>query len=147
MLDIYTNCKIRLTTDKWISWENQCLGYELQPNSYLYELHINILRPFLQILVLTIADKRRFAVAVQNILGSSPQEWGSGQKKMATLREPDLNPTNFDNGKKKIYQGISTFSYSEFNPWILWMFTNLRNTHDSSPSTESPINSILNIHL
>lgn len=41
-------------------------------------------------------------MAVQSILGSSPKEWGSGQKKMETLRESDLNPTNFDNGKKSI---------------------------------------------
>lgn len=123
MLDIYTNCKIRLTIDKWISWENRCLGYEL---------YINILRPFLQILVLTVADKGELLWQCRTFLGHHHRNGSQDKRKWKLSESQTWIPLTLTMGKK-IHQGISTFSYSEFNPWILWMFTNLKNTQDSSP--------------
>lgn len=97
MLDNYTECKIKLTRDQSILWEKHRLGYVLC---------INILRQFLQILVLTVVD--RFDLQGREFLGHHQKE-GVRAKEMGTLIGPDLNSTTFED--RKIYQGKSTFSH------------------------------------
>lgn len=131
--------QIRLTRDRWIPWEKQCLGYVLCTN---------ILWQSLQILVLTVADnlwwqskeflvyRHRYEVRIKENGNSEWQTWVPLTLKLEkSIKENQL-------------------SHFKFNLWILlylsWFFTDLCSICDYAnlwlifASTESPISSMVN---